>query len=70
MATRPALRLALAVLLGALSCVQDDGSRFNPIEAYTNVSVEQEREIGAEFDKQVLGHIRLIDDPVVLGFGL
>jgi predicted Zn-dependent protease len=68
MATRPFLRLGLAVLLGALSCVQDDGSRFNPIEAYTNVSVEQEREIGAEFDSQIQGHIPFIDDPVVLEF--
>ncbi len=68
MATRASLRLGLAVLLGALSCVQDDGSRFNPIEAYTKVSVEQEREIGAAFDSQIQEHIRLIDDPVVLEF--
>ena len=56
------------MLLGALSCVQNDGSRFNPIDAYTKVSVEQEREIGATFDSQIQEHIRLIDDPVVLEF--
>jgi predicted Zn-dependent protease len=68
MATRHRLRPGLTLLLGALACVQNDGSRFNPIDAYTKVSIEQEREIGAEFDKQVQAHIRLIDDPVVLGF--
>jgi len=68
MATRASLRLGLAVLLGALSCVQNDGSRFNPIDAYTKVSVKQEREIGAAFDSQIQEHIRLIDDPVVLEF--
>ncbi len=68
MATRTQFRLALAVFLGVLSCVQDDGSRFNPIDAYTKVSVQKEREIGVEFDRQVREHIRLIDDPVVLGF--
>jgi len=56
------------VLLGALGCVQDDGSRFNPIDAYTKVSVDQEREIGWQFDGEIQAHIRLIDDPVVLGF--
>jgi predicted Zn-dependent protease len=68
MATRPHLRLGLAVCLGALACVQNDGSRFNPIDAYTKVSVEREREIGTEFDSEIRKHIRLIDDPVVLGF--
>jgi predicted Zn-dependent protease len=68
MAARAHLRLGLAVLLGALCCVQNDGSRFNPIEAYTKVSVEQEREIGAAFDSQIQEHVRLIDDPVVLEF--
>jgi predicted Zn-dependent protease len=68
MATRSYLRQGLIVLLGALACVQGDGSRFNPIDAYTKVSVEQEREIGAEFDSQIREHIHLIDDPVVLGF--
>jgi predicted Zn-dependent protease len=68
MATRHTLRLAATVLLGALACVQNDGSRFNPIEAYTKVSIEQEREIGSQFDRQVEDHVRLIDDPVVLGF--
>jgi predicted Zn-dependent protease len=61
-------RLAATALLGALACVQDDGSRFNPLQAYSKVSIEQEREIGTEFDRQVQEHIRLIDDPVVLGF--
>jgi predicted Zn-dependent protease len=73
MAARRRLRLGLAFLLAAVACVQNDGSRFNPIDAYTDVSVEQEREIGAEFDRQLREHvlegqIRLIDDPVVLGF--
>ena len=68
MATRPRFRLGVAVLLGALGCVQDDGSRFNPIDAYSKVSVDREREIGWQFDGEIQAHIRLIDDPVVLGF--
>ena len=64
MATRPRFRLAVAVLLGALGCVQDDGSRFNPIDAYSKVSVDREREIGWQFDGEIQAHIRLIDDPV------
>jgi predicted Zn-dependent protease len=56
------------LLLSAVACVQNDGTRFNPIEAYTDVSIEQEREMGAEFDRLIRDHILLIDDPVVLGF--
>jgi len=68
MATRPRLRLGLAALLGALACVQHDGSRLNPIDAYIQTSVDEEREIGAAFDSQIQQHIRSIDDPVVLEF--
>jgi len=69
MATRRQLRrVAATALLGALACIQDDGSRFNPLQAYAKVSIEQEREMGTEFDRQVQEHVRLIDDPVVLGF--
>jgi len=68
MATQRRLRLGLVVLLGAIACVQNDGSRFNPIDAYTKVSVEQERVIGTQFDSQIREHIRLIDDPFVLAF--
>jgi len=70
MATRRRLRLGAcaALCLAALACVQNDGSRLNPIDAYTQVSVEREREIGTQFDSEIRKHIRFIDDPVVLEF--
>lgn len=70
MAARRRLRLGAcaALCLAALACVQNDGSRFNPIDAYTQLSVDREREIGAQFDAEIQKHIRFIDDPVVLEF--
>ncbi|UCE85953.1 MAG: M48 family metalloprotease [Deltaproteobacteria bacterium] len=60
--------LASALALGAAACIQDDGRRFNPFRRMTEVSVEQEREIGHRFDSEVGDQLVLIDDPVVLGF--
>jgi predicted Zn-dependent protease len=48
--------------------VQDDGTRFNPIEDFTSVSEDEERELGLEFDRELQKKVRVIEDPVVAGF--
>ena len=69
MATRTALltlaTLALACLAG---CVQDDGTRFNPIKDMTSVSDDEERELGLQFDRELRKKVVVIEDPVVAGF--
>jgi predicted Zn-dependent protease len=60
--------LAAALSLGISACVQDDGRRFNPLRSMTEVTVDEEREIGHRFDSEVGNQLTLIDDPVVLGF--
>ncbi len=59
------LLLALATLAG---CVQDDGTRFNPIRDITTVSDDDERQLGMEFDRELPKHVQVIYDPVVAGF--
>jgi predicted Zn-dependent protease len=64
-------RLALRALLCAAAlagCVQDDGSRFNPIRDLTTVSDDEERRLGMEFDRELQKHVRVIYDPPVAGF--
>jgi len=61
-------RVVLLCGLPLLACVQDDGSRFNPIAAITSISEEKEREIGFEFDQEIRKQVKVIEDPVVAGF--
>ena len=68
MAARAAHLILLASLALATACVQDDGRRFNPIRDFVTVSVDEEREIGLEFDREIRKHVDVIDDPVVAGF--
>ncbi len=68
MATRAAHLIRLTALAVVAACVQDDGSRFNPIKDMTTVSVDEEREIGLQFDREIRKHVEVIDDPVVAGF--
>jgi predicted Zn-dependent protease len=56
------------VSLALASCVQDDGTRFNPIRDITTVSDDDERELGMEFDRELQKHVQVIQDPVVAGF--
>jgi predicted Zn-dependent protease len=49
-------------------CVQDDGTRFNPIRDLTTVSDDDERQLGMEFDRELQKHVRVIQDPMVAGF--
>jgi len=58
--------LLLAVTLGG--CVQDDGSTFDPIKQWTEVTVDEEREAGMEFDREIRKVAVVIDDPLVVGF--
>jgi predicted Zn-dependent protease len=64
------LRAAIAAALPLwLACVQDDGSRFNPIRQIVPVIDEHaERELGWQFDQALLEAVPVIDDPVVTGF--
>jgi predicted Zn-dependent protease len=60
--------LAAALSLGTSACIQDDGRRFNPLRSMTEVTVDEEREVGHRFDSEVGNQLTLINDPVVLGF--
>jgi predicted Zn-dependent protease len=60
--------LAAALALAAAGCLQDDGRRFNPLRQLGPPDVQDEREIGAQFDEEIRKHVVLIDDPVVAGF--
>jgi predicted Zn-dependent protease len=65
------LLLACALLAGnaPIGCVQDDGSRFNPIEAVVpKIDEDDERELGLEFDRELQKHVTVIHDPLVSGF--
>jgi predicted Zn-dependent protease len=63
------LILILAALVALGACVQDDGSRFNPIKAVVpDYDEDAEREMGMEFDRQLQQAVRVIHDPVVAGF--
>jgi predicted Zn-dependent protease len=56
-----------ALLLPA--CIQDDGSRFNPLERFApDIDEHAERELGWEFDRALQESVALIHDPVVTGF--
>ncbi|HBZ71651.1 MAG TPA: hypothetical protein DEP35_18765 [Deltaproteobacteria bacterium] len=75
MATRPLRLLARAALLWAaalliLSCVGADGERVNPLKKVigAEVGVDQEREWGEQFDREIAKKVTLIDDPIVVGF--
>jgi predicted Zn-dependent protease len=51
-------------LLGA-GCIQNDGRRLNPFVSDTS-GPEGERELGVQFDRQLLEQVEIIDDPVVV----
>ncbi len=68
MATRAAHLIRLTALAVVAACVQDDGSRFNPIKDMVTLSVDNERELGLQFDREIRKHVEVIDDPAVAGF--
>jgi len=59
---------AVAFAIAAAGCLQDDGRRFNPLRQLGPPDVQDERDIGAEFDQEIRKHVVLIDDPVVAGY--
>jgi len=69
---RRALRgLALAAVVAAslAACLQNDGSRFNPLKAVVpSVSEDDERELGMQFDRELQAVVPVIHDPVVSDF--
>ncbi len=71
-ATRTGLNLGLGLLaalaLASAACVQNDGSRFNPFRDITEVSEDDERAIGLEFDQEIRNHVTIVEDPVVAAF--
>jgi predicted Zn-dependent protease len=75
MAARLARLLACGALLWVaalpfVGCVGPDGEPVNPLKKLigTEVSVEQEREWGYQFDQEIAKKVTLIDDPIVVGF--
>jgi hypothetical protein len=55
--------------VAAFGCIQDDGSRFNPIEFVSpRMDEDDERRIGMEFDRELHKQVNIIHDPVVAGF--
>jgi len=69
MAARTALLILAALGLAWLpACVQNDGTRFNPIKDMTTVSDDEERELGLAFDRELRKKVVVIEDPVVAGF--
>ncbi|MFT5694106.1 MAG: putative Zn-dependent protease [Myxococcota bacterium] len=61
----------LCLLLGLVlstGCVQNDGTRWTPLQPFELMSLDNERELGMEVDVEIQRHFRLISDPVVSGF--
>lgn len=68
MAIRPAHLIGFTALAVVAACVQNDGGRFNPIKDFVTVSVDEERELGFQFDREIRKHVEVIEDPAVAGF--
>jgi len=62
------LSLAAALAAGAFGCIQDDGTRFDPVPGRTRASTDSEREMGWQFDQQAQKVLPLITDLEVLEF--
>ena len=69
--SRRTLAAAAALLALLAACASDKkgaGPGWNPVRQLTEVSEDQERDLGMQFDREVSKHLALVDDPVVLGF--
>jgi predicted Zn-dependent protease len=60
--------IAAALAVGALGCIQDDGTRFDPIPGRQRMSADSEREVGWEFDQKAQQVLPIITDLEVLEF--
>jgi predicted Zn-dependent protease len=57
----------VAAVLSA--CIQNDGTRFNPLKAVVpSISDDDEREIGMQFDRELQEVVPVLHDPVVADF--
>jgi predicted Zn-dependent protease len=68
MAARAARLAAGLLAAAATACLQDDGSRFNPIQDALSVSDDDERELGLQFDEQLRQMVVVVEDPLIAGF--
>jgi predicted Zn-dependent protease len=56
-------------LAGPPACIQNDGTRFNPVDLVVPRSDDDaERELGMEFDRELRTKVNVVYDPVVVGF--
>jgi predicted Zn-dependent protease len=63
------LALTAAAGVALAGCIQNDGTRFNPLKAFLpSVSEDDERQIGMEFDRELQKVVPMIDDLVVTDF--
>ena len=60
--------LAGAVALGIAGCIQDDGTKFDPIPGRQRMSADSERELGWQFDQKAQQVLPMITDLAVLEF--
>lgn len=60
---------ALTVAILAAGCVQDDGSRFSPVDLVVpSYSDDDLRQLGMDADSQIQKQVEIIYDPVVSGY--
>ncbi len=62
------IALFVACALIGFACIQDDGSRWHPLQRLELITVDQEREIGMDFDRGIHDALEIITDPEVMGF--
>jgi predicted Zn-dependent protease len=60
--------LAVALALAAAGCIQDDGTRYDPVPGRQRMSYDSERELGWSFDLQAQKALPFITDLTVLEF--
>ncbi|HJO23234.1 MAG: M48 family metalloprotease [Myxococcota bacterium] len=69
MAARTTRLIAAGALAAACAaCVQNDGTRFNPVEDALTISEEEERELGFQFDQALHEKAVVVEDPIVAAF--
>jgi predicted Zn-dependent protease len=70
--TPPAFRSAIVaatIFAAATGCVQDDGSRFSPIDLVVPKYTDDDlRQLGMDTDQEIQKHVEIIYDPVVSGY--
>ena len=62
------LSVSVITLLWSSSCIQNDGKPWTPFEHFKLMSLDDERALGMEFDRELGQHFKVIRDPVVTDF--